>query len=640
MSGFSDMAAARETAARISEVAMRDASEFVLSAAEATSHPDQALVNLERWLKATGNAATYYDAMTAVPELARLLVALLGASHQLADVLVQNPEMADFVFDPAVIQSPPERNALAEHAKRLLESSTSYSHSLDRLRFLKQSWQLRIATADLGALWPEEKVWKALSDVADVLLSTARGVVWSHVSDGEEQCPVTVVAMGKLGGLELNFSSDIDLVYVLKDGVGDEGEKQAVRFCETLNRALSDRMGRGSLYRVDLRLRPYGARGSLLPSIRAIEAYYERYAEPWEHVALIRSRVVVGDEGIAQRWSALRERTSFQKSRGEWVIEDLLKMRARLEESTGESDIKRGAGGIRDVEFLTQILQLLYGNDNPSVQTRATCDALRELAKVGALKQRAVTELIDSYTFFRQVEHRAQLLGDRQTHEIPEKWEDRAYLGRRMGYSSLPAFDAAVKLRRTKVRGWYDEILRPYKTETGSSRERVLKTAGTDALLVSSWIDGLAESESFYTSLDENESSLNRVRNLVRDAPAMVPLLREHLAPSALAGVRIFFPDPWPKKRHHKRRLVQPGVVELIASRLAPGGYLHLATDWDHYAEQMREVCDAEPALRNRYADAAGGWAPRPSWRPVTKFENRAHDEGRVIHDLIYERVP
>ncbi|WP_228046497.1 tRNA (guanosine(46)-N7)-methyltransferase TrmB [Saccharopolyspora montiporae] len=116
-------------------------------------------------------------------------------------------------------------------------------------------------------------------------------------------------------------------------------------------------------------------------------------------------------------------------------------------------------------------------------------------------------------------------------------------------------------------------------------------------------------------------------------------LLREHIEPGALSEVRIYFPDPWPKKRHHKRRLVQPPVVELIATRLRPGGVLHLATDWTDYAEQMMEVCSAEPLLRNRFSAEPGGWAPRPPWRPVTKFENRAHEEGRAVHDLIFERA-
>ncbi|MEU3272257.1 tRNA (guanosine(46)-N7)-methyltransferase TrmB [Saccharomonospora sp. NPDC006951] len=115
-----------------------------------------------------------------------------------------------------------------------------------------------------------------------------------------------------------------------------------------------------------------------------------------------------------------------------------------------------------------------------------------------------------------------------------------------------------------------------------------------------------------------------------------VVLLTEHIARDSLAGVRIFFPDPWPKKRHHKRRLVQPEFVRLVADRLASGRTLHLATDWENYAEQMLEVCSAEPSLRNRF----DGWAPRPEWRPVTKFEQRAEEEGRVSHDLIFEKVP
>ncbi|MCP2166223.1 tRNA (guanosine(46)-N7)-methyltransferase TrmB [Goodfellowiella coeruleoviolacea] len=132
--------------------------------------------------------------------------------------------------------------------------------------------------------------------------------------------------------------------------------------------------------------------------------------------------------------------------------------------------------------------------------------------------------------------------------------------------------------------------------------------------------------------LRAEQLGLRNLRLLRGDA---VTLLTEHVPPATLAGVRIFFPDPWPKKRHHKRRLVQPGFIALVASRLAPGGLLHLATDWENYAEQMLAVCSAEPLLRNRYAD----WAPRPDWRPVTKFERRAQEEERTSHDLMFERV-
>ncbi|WP_328995362.1 tRNA (guanosine(46)-N7)-methyltransferase TrmB [Kribbella sp. NBC_01245] len=124
---------------------------------------------------------------------------------------------------------------------------------------------------------------------------------------------------------------------------------------------------------------------------------------------------------------------------------------------------------------------------------------------------------------------------------------------------------------------------------------------------------------------------VSNLRLLLGDA---VIFLMDHVPAGSLHGVRIYFPDPWPKKRHHKRRLIQPAFVALIASRLAPGGTLHLATDWAHYADQMLEVCTAEPLLTNQYDT----WAPRPDWRPVTKFESRAHREGRPTRDLLFTR--
>ncbi len=125
---------------------------------------------------------------------------------------------------------------------------------------------------------------------------------------------------------------------------------------------------------------------------------------------------------------------------------------------------------------------------------------------------------------------------------------------------------------------------------------------------------------------------LSNLRLLRGDA---VDLLTEHIPVDSLSGVRIYFPDPWPKKKHHKRRLIQPSFAALVASRLAPGATVHLATDVEDYAEQMMAVLDGEPLLRNRH----DGWAPRPDWRPVTKFESRAREVGRISRDLIFERV-
>jgi tRNA (guanine-N7-)-methyltransferase len=130
------------------------------------------------------------------------------------------------------------------------------------------------------------------------------------------------------------------------------------------------------------------------------------------------------------------------------------------------------------------------------------------------------------------------------------------------------------------------------------------------------------------------------LRNVLPLRGDAVALLAERVAPDSLAGIRVYFPDPWPKRRHHKRRLIQPEFVALAADRLQPGGSLHLATDWPDYAEQMREVCSAEPMLSNVAAQGGDGWLPRPEWRPVTKFELRARIEGRPVRDLLYRRLP
>ncbi|WP_245572559.1 tRNA (guanosine(46)-N7)-methyltransferase TrmB [Actinokineospora enzanensis] len=178
---------------------------------------------------------------------------------------------------------------------------------------------------------------------------------------------------------------------------------------------------------------------------------------------------------------------------------------------------------------------------------------------------------------------------------------------------------------------WFDRaapVLLEIGSGMGETTARLAQAAPElNYLAVEVYEPGLAQ-----LMLRVEEMGLDNVRLLRGDA---VVLLTQHIAADSLSGVRIFFPDPWPKKKHHKRRLVQPGFVSLLASRLAPGGTLHLATDWENYAEQMLEVLSAEPLLRNRF----DGWAPRPEWRPVTKFESRARVEGRISRDLIFERV-
>lgn len=151
-----------------------------------------------------------------------------------------------------------------------------------------------------------------------------------------------------------------------------------------------------------------------------------------------------------------------------------------------------------------------------------------------------------------------------------------------------------------------------------------------DHLAVEVYKPGLAQ-----LLLRIESDGIENLRLLRGDA---LDLLGRHITPGTLHGVRAFFPDPWPKRRHHKRRLVQPEFVAMVSSRLEPGATLHLATDWQDYAEQMLAVCEAQPALRN-LSEEQSGWLPRPNWRPVSKFEQRARQDGRVVRDLLFART-
>jgi tRNA (guanine-N7-)-methyltransferase len=163
-----------------------------------------------------------------------------------------------------------------------------------------------------------------------------------------------------------------------------------------------------------------------------------------------------------------------------------------------------------------------------------------------------------------------------------------------------------------------------------STAAMAAEESGIDHLAVEVYQPGLAQ-----LLLRAEHAGITNLRLLRADAHE---LLSSHIAPQSLDGVRIYFPDPWPKRKHHKRRLVTPDFVALIASRLASGATLHLATDWEPYAEEMLAACSGEASLRNAAGEEFEGFAPRPAWRPVTKFEQRALDDGRTVRDLLFVR--
>jgi len=529
---FRNPEAAIRACERLEQLTGIELSEFIEAAFHGNAAPDLALTNLERWLRATANPHLHMEQIVSLPPTGRLLVSLFGASQPVADTLIQNPELASLVLDSSELGRPIKRETILSEGKRLLAASTSYLHSLDRLRFIRQRWNLPIVMNDLAGTWDQELVWHALSDLAEALIELTSDVVWNEfaMQKGITRRPeFMVVGFGKLGGSELNYSSDVDLVYVVEDGTDERTDRDVTRFFEAFGRALSDRMGRGSLYRVDLRLRPYGGTGPISQSMRAIEAYYRLYAEPWEVQALLRSKPIVGSENLTARWESLRVAHCFRAKLSEISFEQMLSMKARIEKGATDGDIKRGEGGIRDVEFLTQILQMLHGHDRPELQVRTTCDAIRVLESFGYLEHSVAGALIDGYRFLRKLEHRTQLVRDQQTHTIPSNEQAREGLALLMGGTNWAEVGGTLEAHRRTIQILYRSILSLEPPSSGA-RSQVQQNLGSLGSAALHWIDGLPESAAFYQGLVENPDSLDRLERILNDAPRLVTYFKSSVS--------------------------------------------------------------------------------------------------------------
>jgi glutamate-ammonia-ligase adenylyltransferase len=531
MSVFKDSEVAHRSYERIAEMAGAPLASNFEENFTLSPDPDIALTNLERWLRAVSNPSPFLDQLASMPQMAKLLMVVLGGSQPVADALIQNPELATILFDPKEIEKIPDAESIEAEGHRLLLNITSPTHALDRLRYLKQRWTLPIVLNDLSGSWPEPTVWMALSELADGLIRLTIRTAW-HASPlreslGEE-CPFLVVGFGKLAGSELNYSSDVDLVYVAPNGIPETHARECQRFCESLSRSLSDSMGRGFLYRVDLRLRPYGAAGPILPSEKAVQNYYNLYAEPWEIQALLRSRPIYGPSEMQQRWQELRTQRCFGSRLSDASVAALTSMRTRIEERAAKDDIKRGAGGIRDVEFLVQILQLIHGHDLPAVRVIGTLEAISALEDASVISHDVAKSLKQGYVFLRQFEHRCQLVADQQTHTVPTSEESRTHLARLTGEQTWQALNRHLTLHRRTINSLYQSIVHP-SANAATHRDRVARQLGQLAPGAHQWFDAFGDAEAFYEALEVNESSLIRVRKVLENAPALVDIYRRSL---------------------------------------------------------------------------------------------------------------
>jgi glutamate-ammonia-ligase adenylyltransferase len=436
----------------------------------------------------------------------RLLCVLLGQSPALGRTLIQEPAwLTALARDPYLEREKPGALMRTE-AENAIARAGELSAGLRR--YCRRE-MLRLGARELG--WgAAEEVGRELAHLAEACLDAALASLWPALEarlgvprreDGE-RCRFVVFGLGKLGGEELNFSSDIDLLYVYETDAGQvEWPSAAGPACSLhewftalatrLGRAIEEMTAEGSCFRVDLRLRPEGTRGPLVNALPALERYYETWGRAWERQAWIKARPVTGDRTLGDE--VLRMLGPFVWPRSSFaggpvavaaVREMVRLLRQARAASAGDDDVKLGRGGIREVEFLVQALQLIHGGQKPALRERGTLRALDQLLFAGLVSDQEHRVLGDAYLVLRRVEHRVQLEELRQTHTLPREPQRRALLARRLGHATAAMLDQWLGAQRQAVAEIFatlNEEDAAVRAETG--RSSPARQAAVDALL-------------------------------------------------------------------------------------------------------------------------------------------------------------
>jgi glutamate-ammonia-ligase adenylyltransferase len=433
---------------------------------------------------------------SAAPERARILAALFSGSQALSEQLLAHPAWLAEGLTPERLAPPRRVQGLRRDVQawlRPLLEARDYAAAFARLREFKQREMLRIAARDLARLGRTLEICDEISAVAEVCLDTLVqlcrrqmverfGQPFHLDADGRWQpTEFCVLGLGKLGGQELNYSSDIDLMFVYTDegftfkqtptqpepsGRGLSNHAFFQRLIEALVAELTRLAPEGMLYRVDLRLRPEGDAGPLARSLASYENYYAQWGQTWERLMLIKARLVAGDAALAFEFLELVQPFRYPRSLVERLVREVADMKDRIEieiVGSGELDrnVKLGRGGIREIEFIVQTLQLLHAGRTPFLQSAQTLPTLDKLVQYRLLQRDDADALADAYGFLRDVEHRLQMENNLQTHIIPTERKARERLARLMGFPTLKAFQGALQNHTRQVRRIYDTLLRP-----------------------------------------------------------------------------------------------------------------------------------------------------------------------------------
>ncbi|MBN1687224.1 MAG: glutamate-ammonia-ligase adenylyltransferase [Spirochaetales bacterium] len=439
-----------------------------------TPDPDMALNNWERFARSLPSKEDHYRQLLDQPLQLEVLLQIFAGSQFLADTVIREPQLVSWVAQPELIRTLRKTEDIRKELTALSDGATDNAAWMKSLRALRRREILRIGTRDICLGAPFTDVVTEISRLADAILQASLARSWRQIVASGNSAAIdgsgfAVFAFGKLGGEELNYSSDIDLLalfdaerYPESAGTGDTTFS---RLMELLRSHLADHTESGFVYRVDFRLRPYGRSSLLAHSLKSVLDYYRTVASDWELQALIKLRPVAGDLDFGRKACALlheyllREVDPSRIARGIRTQRNLAASR-RSNIARGV-DIKSGEGGIRDIEFLVQGLQMIHAHKTPEILTGNTLNGLEKLVSRKILTPERGNEIRGDYLYLRRIEHFLQLLEDRQVHVVPANQEALDALARRIeGKDEEPAaFAEKIEKTMTRVRGAFDEFL-------------------------------------------------------------------------------------------------------------------------------------------------------------------------------------
>jgi glutamate-ammonia-ligase adenylyltransferase len=444
------------------------------------SVPEKAQQRLSEWLAdlAPGQAPEFEDLFARFPHAEGIFASIAEASPYLFDLA-----RSDAARSLRILQGEPDRHLarLIEETRQSVWTASNEAQAMHILRRAKAEAALLIALCDIGGVWPVMQVTRALTDFAVTSVQSAlhfllqqeatRGRIAPPNPDRpEEGSGLIVLAMGKMGAGELNFSSDIDLI-VFYDAEASslapdiEPQPFFVRMAQGLSRLLQQRSGEGYVFRVDLRLRPDPASTPLAISTASALHYYEREGRTWERAAMIKARPCAGDLRAGEALLAELSPFVWRKHLDFAALSDVHDMKRQMQIYRGQSEIaveshnvKIGRGGIREIEFFAQTQQLITGGRHPELRVRPTLEALDRLASSNWITVEARDELTAAYEFLRRVEHRLQMVADEQTHALPDDPQAVEKFARFFGYENRAAFANDLLRHLTIVQRHYAKL--------------------------------------------------------------------------------------------------------------------------------------------------------------------------------------